>query len=1404
MKRVQLRGILLLAFALFFSQLYGQSTNGSIGGTIEDVTQALLPGVRVTATNVATGIASTLLTNETGAYTFPNLAPGPYKVTAELPSFQTETRINVEIGNGQQLRLNFVMKIAGTQQSVDVTIATDSLLATSSASVAGVLNEQRVRDLPIVGNNAMDLFTTQPGIVTGFSGTAGQARSEASYETSISGLNVAGNVNVTRDGINNSAAANSTLAGYQAATVLNPDMIAELRVTISPVDAELGRGNAQMQVLTRSGTNSYRGSVVWNVQNSALNSKTWQENTTGIPPSAQPGWFNTHQYTLSYGGPIKKNKTFFFVLWDQVFDWQRSNVVSTALTPCARNGIFRFFDNVINGNASIPNSSTQARSVDAAGNPVTNLGPLRYGSVFGQLPGNLPPANADCSNIASLVTPGAPWDPKRTNFDSTGYVKQLVNQSFMPNPNRWDVGDGLNTAGFTWVRRVRGNGDLGGQSFQGTDQLNRRQINFKIDHNINERHKLAFGYTYEYTYSEGQNVQLGLPAYPSSAPASQAYRRPHVFTLNFTSTLAPNMVNEARLGLRRTANESAPQTSDSLQDFLFDVNGYSVFPRLGSGTTFGATSAMPFQNAVFNYFTPSRNSAPFWTYGDTFSWATGKHAFKFGGEIRRNSLTIWDNGEGSNANPMATGRTETATDALFDQVTNITSNTPFMQGVPTVLAGTTTTGNVLAMRQMLSFLSGSVGNVTQNSYLNSSTDLKWSDIKSSPNRLRTTRQNEYSFFAKDDWKVRRNLTLNVGLRWDYYGVPWEANGMTAGLVGGSSAAFGYSGRSFDDWMTPGQRGELTSFEFIGPNSPNPGKTLFPKDWNNIGPAIGFAWQLPWFGESKTVVRGGYQITYQTRTTLGGAAVPEPATTSWSGTLSDNTGRPAYLDLAGLRASGSSLVPVFIPVSPDRPLQPVPLTRSQALTVFDPNLVTPYVQNLTLSVTRSLTPMLTLDLRYIGTLARKQFYGSLFNLNIPNFRSNGLKEAFDIVRAGGESDLLNNIFKGQTVGGQVFDGTNAGARMRSSVNFANNLANGNYVGLANSLNTLPTTACAANSSVVNQAGGVIRCNGFPENFVVTNPQFSNITYNTNLGSNNYHSMQAQLSMRPYHGVSLQATYTWSKNLGIQNCCSGPANGAQSGNFVGLTDPLNRSLDYTLTGDDRTHILQTNGSFDLPFGPNKPFLKNSSGLVARITEGWKLGWIFNLVSGPALDIQAANMLYGNGVPNIVGPFPFDKAGVRWGQDAGTYTGGNYFPTDAFRIAKDPQCQNTSIVAASLTANCNLAAVYDATTGQPLLVHPLPGNAGNLGRRVVRGVTVPTFDMNLAKLFRISESKSLQLRIDASNVLNHPIPNTPQLSLAPSAQTNALNTSFGQILNATGFSTIGAKTGYRKVQAGVRFSF
>jgi hypothetical protein len=138
------------------------------------------------------------------------------------------------------------------------------------------------------------------------------------------------------------------------------------------------------------------------------------------------------------------------------------------------------------------------------------------------------------------------------------------------------------------------------------------------------------------------------------------------------------------------------------------------------------------------------------------------------------------------------------------------------------------------------------------------------------------------------------------------------------------------------------------------------------------------------------------------------------------------------------------------------------------------------------------------------------------------------------------------------------------------------------------------------------------NGFPDNFVVTNPQFNNVTYYTNWGYNNYHSLQTELSVRPIRGMSGSVTYNWSKNLGL---------GA-------LTDPTDRSANYTNIGNNPGHSLRTNGTFELPLGPNKPLFGNASGWVARAIERWQLGLIYNLSSGYPMNITATSMLYGNG--------------------------------------------------------------------------------------------------------------------------------------------------------------------------------
>src|SRR6476646_2277011 len=176
----------------------------------------------------------------------------------------------------------------------------------------------------------------------------------------------------------------------------------------------MGRGNAQIQFLTRSGTNELRGAGVWAARNTALDANTWSNNLqvdpkTGAWKPTPPSWNNTHQFTGSLGGPIVKNKTFFFALFDDVIVRARTSQNPIVLTPCARNGIFRYFDSWNNGNAIAPPQPTGSTPtiavVDGVGAPLTPAtnpngtpftGALRYASVFGKLLNT--PTRPDCSD----------------------------------------------------------------------------------------------------------------------------------------------------------------------------------------------------------------------------------------------------------------------------------------------------------------------------------------------------------------------------------------------------------------------------------------------------------------------------------------------------------------------------------------------------------------------------------------------------------------------------------------------------------------------------------------------------------------------------------------------------------------------------------------------------------------------------------------------------------------------------------------------------------------------------------------------------------------------------------------------------------------------------------------------
>ncbi|HSU87514.1 MAG TPA: carboxypeptidase-like regulatory domain-containing protein, partial [Terriglobia bacterium] len=330
--------ILVLVCVTLSTSAFGQSSNATLSGTVSDAAKALIPGVTITATNTETGVVSTGVTNETGTYNLPGLLPGLYNVTAELPGFQTQTFTGVRLGNAAQVRLNFTLQVASVNTAVEVTVAADRLLLESTSSVGAVLPEKTVRDLPIVGvmgNDTLNLVRTLPGL------NLSNDLIFAANDSKLAGVS-ASSIQIQRDGVDASAAGRWP-AGIQGATIMNPDLIGEVRMILAPVDAEVGRGNSQIQVQTKSGTNKFHGAAVWNIRNSALDPNTWANNRVQPVPATRD-WTNLNQYTGSVGGPIVKNKTFFFALWDGLLPAGRTNVNAIVLTPCARAGIFRYFD----------------------------------------------------------------------------------------------------------------------------------------------------------------------------------------------------------------------------------------------------------------------------------------------------------------------------------------------------------------------------------------------------------------------------------------------------------------------------------------------------------------------------------------------------------------------------------------------------------------------------------------------------------------------------------------------------------------------------------------------------------------------------------------------------------------------------------------------------------------------------------------------------------------------------------------------------------------------------------------------------------------------------------------------------------------------------------------------------
>jgi Carboxypeptidase regulatory-like domain len=1319
---------LLLCFVVS-QNAFPQSMYATVGGTVQDSTGAFIPGVTITATNTGTGIVTTVLSNEAGAYQFASLQPGTYDVKADLSGFQPAIAKAFELGGAQQARLNFTLQVAAaTGTTVDVTVAADTLLATSSSSIGTIY---KIRDLPLAVNDVMGLVSSTAGV-----------QSSGEGQNRLIG-NFAGGrlsqVNTMRDGINVSAGRFED--GAWSLTYTSSDLVEEVKVVVAPVDAQTSRGSGQVSMVTRSGTNQFHGSAFWANHNSALDASSWFNNFNGVPKN----YDNRNQYGGRLGGPIFKNKTFFFLLFTGQRDLKRENATGPTLTGMARQGIFRYFPGVDNANAS---SGTP--TVDREGNPVrpaNATGDLAAIDYFGNCTYNGAPV-PNCRTFR---------DPLRPSINNSAFMQESLRR--MPLPNEFtgcgtlpagttSICDGLNLAGIRFVRRVEG---LDYTLGNGPD-VNRDQYNARIDHQFNTSHKLSVIGTKEKTWGGAtQAIQRSWP----DAFDGQAVKRPDVYIITFTSTLSTTLLNELRAGRRRSidlqyppANRPDEVGAEALK-FVPTANGVPFQPVL---STF-----LPF--VQYGRFGAWRGHvSPLHSIGDDLSWTHGKHAFKGGFEFRNTkSSGFGDPG----FTPFATFGPGNSPVSGLDST-----------GFPGLNANPATTA-----RNLLTDLTGSVDRINQSFGIASTKDTTLKGSPTIPAKFFRQVQREMSAFFKDDWKFRSGLTLNLGVHWEYYGQPWEQSGLDARIVGDGESAL----TNITCTSSPGTPsftstcGNLTQVQFVGKNSTHPDilPNLKGNDLNNWAPSVGVSWNVPWFGKEKTVLRSGYGISYQ-------GALRNFITV-------DNTlGTVPGINLVGSGGTGVTYTPANY-TSISTITLPVPLpagtptsapfvipTTDRTLTISTYNRTAAYIQNWNLEIQRELARNTTFEIRYIGTKGSK-LWGTV-NLNQIDalHRNKDLFDAFNTVRAGGESALLNQMLQGLNIGGTNAQTPNAGVvngttwtgamAVRTNTTTRGQLANGSVGAFLNTLNTLATgTGTAVN-------GAVLRRNGFPENYIVPNPQYSSVSMLNNLSNSTYHAMQLQFTRRFSGGFMNTTTWTWSRALGDSDTDAGAT----------FRDPTRRSIEKTLLGFDRAHQITSNGTYELPFGTGHSLLGNAPGWVQQIAGKWQLGAVMNYNTGSPLSISTGSAVGSttSGVqtisnvaaqPNIVGAVPKDM-----GKITKVSNGVVYF--DRFTQIADPSFSVPTVN--GLNAGYNNKAIV-APNGQIVLVNPQPGEVGTFGYSTVRGPRSLNLDMNLIKRFKIDETKDLQFEVDAINVLNHPNFGNP---IAANLSINN-STAFGRITTAGG---------------------
>lgn len=802
-------GATLLTAILLLSPLYGQFDTATVLGTVRDETGGVIPGVTITLTNVQTGISQTTVSDDNGNYQFVNVRAGLYRVGAELVGFATAVADRVTVAVNSRQRVDLAMRVGEITDTVEV-IGGVALAETDTSDRGQVIASQQIVALPLNARNYSDLSMLSPGVR--------RSNMNASREGSfnVHGLRSTFN-SFMLDGLDNSSYGTSNQGFSNQVVQLPPDAVAEFKVQTNNYSAEFGRSaGAVINAALKSGTNDFHGSVWEFHRNDNLNAR-------GFFGGGEKPFLIRNQFGFTFGGPIRRNQTFFFAAYEGFRERRSSPAFSTLPTLQQRAGILG----------------------------VAVLDPLS-GDVFedGVIPEDRMAPFAR-TVLAALPTPNEPGTSN--NFK--------INQSVNTNTDKGDL---------------------------------------RFDHTFSEQ-LTVFG-----RISQRKMNEATAPTIPGpSGGGGNGFVRVlnQQLASGLTYTVSPTALAEFRFGVSRTKAGKEPVNvgSPSVGE-LFGLPGFpSGNPRIQGGTPnipvsgfsqFGQQATNPqWQDPLV--FNPRLN----------YSWISGRHSLKVGYEYQHIRVDIQD------VNPL-NGLLQFA--GAFSR--------------PADVAGPASVFN------LADFLFGAPSQIRLVNFFEAN-----------------MQQRMHFAYLQDDFKVTPNLTLNLGIRYEYGSPLWEKNDRLTNFDPVTNSILFASGGSTED------------------------RALIRPDRNNWGPRLGFAYSFA----PRTVLRGGYGVSYVHFNRAGGGnilAINGPQVV-----IATQAQSPSDENFRTMRGDGNPRDGFPNGFTDPDSFDPLVATFS-----FMPrDTRTSYVQNWHLTLQREIFQDALLDIAYVGNLGLKLLVFGDFNQALPS-------------------------------------------------------------------------------------------------------------------------------------------------------------------------------------------------------------------------------------------------------------------------------------------------------------------------------------------------------------------------------------------------------------------------------------